>query len=89
MRALFTMGVILLTMSVECAWAITQRPESSFPSRRQPRQIEATTPAAQRTTPRDTIRIPDDLRKGQEQLPEWSEDKELDEFLDDTLVPQP
>lgn len=83
-------GVISMLVA-DSAWAITQRPESSFKTRRpHAAQRDTTQPSAQRNKSRDgTIRIPEDIRKNSEKLPDWSDDRELDEFLEETLAPQP
>lgn len=90
MKKTWMLAVAISTLAANSVWAITQRPESSFKSRRQHTSLRDTTqPTAQRNKSRDgTIRIPEDIRKNSEKLPDWSDDRELDEFLEDTLIPQ-
>lgn len=90
MKKIWMLAGVISMLVADAAWAITQRPESSFTSRRShTAQSDTTQPTAQRNKSRDgTIRIPEDIRKNAEKLPDWSEDRELDEFLEDTLIPQ-
>lgn len=91
MKKIWMLAGVMSMLVADSAWAITQRPESSLKSRRPRTTLSDTTqPTAQRNKSRDgTIRIPEDIRKHSEKLPEWSEDRKLDEFLEDTLIPQP
>lgn len=91
MKKIWMLAGVIAMLVADAAWAITQRPESSYKARRtHTEQGDTTHPTAQRNKSRDgTIRIPEDIRKHSEKLPDWSDDRELDEFLEDTLVPQP
>lgn len=91
MKTIWMLAGVMSMLIADSAWAITQRPESSFTARRSnTEQGDTAQLTAQRNKSRDgTIRIPEDIRKNSEKLPEWSEDRERDEFLEDTLIPQP
>ncbi len=96
MRHIVLGGVLMAAIAANGgAWAITQRPETKVKS--SPETSSATEPVeptAERMKAGRNIRIPEDVKKQhdkkqkKDRLPDWSNDSNLDDFLQDTLTPQ-